>query len=397
MTKTLRPSVVRHTALALAVLALCGAAQAAESENTQATISFGMSAPMGGARSDRGLYNQYRGLTVDSLNGVLDLSYDRRLVEGGSSVRFEATDLFSDSRAMDLRWRQPGEWTWRASYHELLRRDPYTAHTGLQGAGTDTPQVQVPGAGATGSDLAFSLKRTGLGLALARVIDSHWQVEASLKGEKKEGSRLFGVGFTCPSPAAPGCRPATGIATGSAVLLLPEPVDTHHTQFEARLSYAGERLRMSAGYYASFFNNAHDSVRPGVPASLNNPLGSLLALGPGLQSILAQPVALPPDNQAQAFDLSGAYRFTPTTHGSFKLSYAVATQQQDFAASGFANVPAGVANLGGEVNTTLAQLGLSSRPWPRLALTAKLRFEDRDDKTPLALYNVEGSGAGALT
>ena len=143
---------------------------------------------------------------------------------------------------------------------------------------------------------------------------------------------------------APGCRPATGIATGSAVVLLPEPVDTHHTQFEARLNYAGEKLRMSGGYYGSFFNNSYGNITPGMPASLNNPLGSLLPLSSGLQSILSQPVALPPDNQAHVLDLTGAYTFTPSTHGTFKLSYSTAMQDQDYAASGFSAAPAGMAS-----------------------------------------------------
>lgn len=397
MTKTLRPSMARHTLMALAVLALCASVQAAEADNPESTITFGMSAPLGGAQGDRALYNQYRGLSADSLNGVLDLNYYRRHLDGGGSVRFDANDLGTDSRSLDLLWRRHGEWKLRFEYRELLRRDPNTAHTGLQGAGTDTPQVQALGSGQTGTDLAFSLKRTGLGLVVTREIDDRWQFEASLKGEKKEGTRLFGMGFTCPSPTAPGCRPATGIATGSAVVLLPEPVDTNHTQFEARLSYGGENLRMSGGYYASFFNNAYGSIRPGVPTSLYNPLGSLLPLGPGLQSILSQPVALPPDNQAQQFDVTGAYRFSPTTHATFKLAYGMAVQQQDFAASGFGNAPAGLANLGGEVDTTLVQLGLHARPTSKLTLSAKVRYDEVEDRTPLALYNVEGSGTGALT
>lgn len=397
MTQTIRPSVSRQTALALAVLAFCGAAQAAEPDNTEATVTFGLSAPFGGATADRALFNQYRGLTPDSANGVLDLSYYRRNADTGSAVRFDALDLFSDSRSFDLRWARQGEWKLRFNYQELLHRDPNTVKSGLLGAGTATPQVQVLGAGNSGQDLGLSLKRTGLGVAATRVIDSHWQFEASLKGEKKEGSRLFGIGMTCPSPVAPGCRTGTGIATGSAVVLLPEPVDTHHTQFEARLNYAGEKLRMSGGYYGSFFNNSYGSLTPGMPASLNNPLGSLLPLSVGLQSILSQPVALPPDNQAHVLDLTGAYTFTPTTHGTFKLSYSTAMQDQDYAASGFSTAPAGVANLGGEVNTTLVQLGLSSRPWPKLALTAKVRFEDTDDLTPLALYNVEGAAANNYT
>jgi MtrB/PioB family decaheme-associated outer membrane protein len=397
MTNTIRPSVARQTALALAVSAFCAVVQAAEPENTEATITFGLSAPMGGAREDRALFNQYRGLTSDGANGVLDLSYFRRNPDNGTAVRFDAADLFGDSRSLDLRWTKQGEWKLRVDYHELLHRDVNTLHSGLLGAGTATPQVQVLGAGNAGGDLNLRLKRTGMGVAVTRVIDSAWQFEASLKGEKKEGSRLFGVGMNCPSSVAPGCRSATGIATGSAVVLLPEPVDTNHTQFEARLNYAGEKLRMSGGYYGSFFNNAYGSITPGMPASLNNPLGSLLPLSSGLQSILSQPVALPPDNQAHVFDITGAYTFTPTTHGTFKLSYSTAAQEQDFAASGFNTAPSGVANLGGEVDTTLVQLGLSSRPWPKLALTAKLRYEDTDDRTPLALYNTEGAATNNYT
>lgn len=397
MTSTPRPTVSRQTALALAALAFCGVLQAAEPENAEATITFGLSAPFGGKAQDRTLFNQYRGLTPDSANGLLDLSYYRRNVDSGSAVRFDAADLFGDSRSLDLRWVQQGEWKFRLDYRELLRRDTQALHTGLLGAGTATPQVQALGAGNAGQDLNLGLKRTALGVALTRVIDNAWQVEASLKGEKKEGSRLFGIGMTCPSAVAPGCRPGTGIATGTAVVLLPEPIDTQHTQFEARLNYAGEKLRMSGGYYGSFFNNAHGALTPGVPASLYNPLGTLLPLSAGLQNILSQPVALPPDNQAHVLDLTGAYTFTPSTHGTFKLSYSKAVQEQDYAASGFSAGPAGVANLGGEVNTTLVQLGLSSRPWPKLALTAKLRYEDTDDQTPLALYNIEGVAANNYT
>ena len=41
-------------------------------------------------------------------------------------------------------------------------------------------------------------------------------------------------------------------------------------------------------------------------------------------------------------------------------------------------------------NTTLAQLGLTARPLAKLSLLANLRYEDKDDTTPLALYNLTG-------
>ena len=45
-------------------------------------------------------------------------------------------------------------------------------------------------------------------------------------------------------------------------------------------------------------------------------------------------------------------------------------------------------DVGGEhpVGTTLAQLGVVSRPIPKLTLSADLRYVDRSDKTPIAQY-----------
>ena len=74
---------------------------------------------------------------------------------------------------------------------------------------------------------------------------------------------------------------------------------------------------------------------------------------------------------------------------NFKLARGTATQTQNFAGAGFSLAPAGVTDLGGRVDTVLAQLGLSARPWAGTTLRAKLRYSDRDDRTPLANYNVE--------
>ncbi|MCA1481599.1 MtrB/PioB family outer membrane beta-barrel protein, partial [Bradyrhizobium sp. NBAIM08] len=135
----------------------------------------------------------------------------------------------------------------------------------------------------------------------------------------KEGSHLWGIGFTCPSAVAPGCAPGNGAQTGTGLLMLPEPVDARHSQVEARLSFARDKLNLSAGYYGSFYRNENGSLNPLVPGTLLNPLGSSLPLVPGLQPILSQPVALPPDNQAHQLDVTGSYSFTPTTLLNFKL------------------------------------------------------------------------------
>ncbi len=382
----------RKSVVAMAVLTTFGPAYAQTSE-MEASVSAGAGA-VSGNPSDRALFGQYNGLRKDDAYGLLDAYYSRRNAATGSIVELQGLNLGLDTRELKFLWKRQGDWRFSADYGELTRREPYTINTGLVGAGSTNPQVTRLGAPGSGSDLDLKIKRTSLGLAFSRFFGQAFQFEASLKGEKKEGARIFGIGMACPSAFAPACGPTTTANTGSAVLLLPEPIDARHAQVEARLTYADARLQLSGGYYGSFYNNSKSTLNPGIPGSLNGPLGNELPLSAGLQSILSLPVALPPDNQAHHFDLTGGYAFTPTTRANFKFAYARATQTQDFAGAGLTGAPAGIANLDGRVDTTLAQVGITSRPIAKLMLLAEARYEDRDDQTPIALYNQVNGALG---
>jgi MtrB/PioB family decaheme-associated outer membrane protein len=132
-------------------------------------------------------------------------------------------------------------------------------------------------------------------------------------------------------------------------------------------------------------------MNPAISGNLVNPNGTPLntstAPGSTLAGYLQQPVALSPDNQAHQFYVSGNYAFTQTTHGTFKYSHTHATQHENFSSMGLASAPAGVASLGGVLDTDVTQLGLTARPMPKLSVLANLRLEDKSDKTPLALYD----------
>ncbi|HXE50955.1 MAG TPA: MtrB/PioB family decaheme-associated outer membrane protein [Ramlibacter sp.] len=390
MTTIIRPDNTRLSLLALAMLSAFGTAQAQLAPAYEANASVGLGF-VSGDRADRSLYDQYNGLRPGShVFGIFDADYYRRDDTKGTAVDFQVTDVLNRDRELGFRWKKQGDWKFSADYRELQRRDPAIPNTGLIGAGTTTPQVvALPGGPGTGSDLDLKTQRTGLGFALSKVISSAWQFDASLQSEKKEGSRLWGIGFTCPSAVAPGCGAGTGANTGTGVLMLPEPIDSRHSQLEARVTFARDKLHLSAGYYGSFYRNENGSLNPSVPGSLFNPVGTLLPLSTGLQPILSQPVALPPDNQAHQLDLTGSYTFTPTTLLNFKLAYSQATQHDNFATAGLTNAPLGVGDLGGKVTTTLAQVGITARPMPKLSLSGNVRYEDRNDQTPLALYNVE--------
>lgn len=378
-----------HTVIAAALLAIVGAAHAEDESVTESSVTAGVGV-VSGDREDRALFGQYNGLRPDRGYGLLDFSYYRRNDTTGTMTTFRGMNVLGENRELHFLWKRQGNWKFATDYSELVRREPNTINTGLLGAGTATPQVvYLSGGPGTGSDLHLKTKRQGLGLAFSKWLSPAVEFQASLKSENKDGSRLFGNGFSCPSPVAPGCAPTTGANPGWAVLMLPQPIDSNHSQLEARISYAGQKLRLSGGYYGSFYNNSVSALVPGVPGSLNNPLGVLQPLNTGLQPILAQGLVLPPDNQAHHTDVTGVYVFTPTTRATFKLGAARATQDQSFASSGFAG-PAGVTDLDGRVDTTLAQVGFASRPIPKLSLLADFRRDDRDDRTPLALYNVIG-------
>lgn len=382
----------RPTLIVLAVFVTCAATQAqADSEDALPLVQGSVSVGLGfvdGSSADRAQFGQYNGLHNDrNWVGMLGMDYSLRDPENSKWVDFQADDLLGDTRELRLVWKNPGQWKFTADYGELVRSEPNTINTGTIGLGSTTPQVALLAGGAgTGTDFEMKTKRSGLGIGFSKIINSAVQFDVNLKSENKEGSRLFGIGMTCPSPIAPGCSGTTGINTGWALLMLPEPINSNHSQLEARVSYAQDKLRMSAGYYGSFYQNSNSTLNPGVPGSLNNPLGGPLALSAGLQPLLSQPVALAPDNQAHQLDVTGNYAFTDKTQGTFKLAYTTATQTDDFASAGLIGSPVGVANLGGKVNTTLARLGVTSRPIPKLSLLADWRYENKDDKTPIGSY-----------
>lgn len=380
----------RPSLLALALVSAFAPTAAQADAVVESSVSIGAGFVHQG-RADRALFDQYSGLQPnDHVFGLLGLDYYRRNDDDGSTAVLHASDLSNGNRELGLAWGRQGDWKFSARYGELLRREPLIPLSGILGHESATPTLVAVPPG-TGSEVDLSTKRSGLGFGFSKVLTSRLQLELSANTERKEGSRLFGIGFPCPSAIAPGCTGTSGAQVGSAVLFLPEPIDSDHHQVEARLAYAADALRLSVGYHGSFYRNNLGSINPSIPASLFNPTGTLLPVSPGLSTILSQPVALPPDNQAHHFDLTGAYLFTPTTQFNWKVARSRATQHDNFAASGLTGAPAGVAELGGSVTTTLAQVGFTSRPLAKLSLSGQFRYEDRDDDTPLALYNIEGT------
>jgi MtrB/PioB family decaheme-associated outer membrane protein len=388
--------------MALAMLAVFGPAWAGDDAVTELSrpsseVSVGV-AGVSGDRQDRSLFGQYNGLRKDDAYLMLDFDWVRRDDATGTWTIVEGRNLGTTSRELRAQYGPQGNWKVYGEYWELTRYYPRTVNSGSEGLGTTNPlinRLDVPG---TGSNLDLKTERKRATVGGEKWITPHLMFEASFVNEDKDGARLWGKGFTCPSGAAP-TPVCTALASGAnqwALLMVPEPISSTTRQIEAKLNFIGDRFTLIGGYYGSWYDNDYGALTPTVNGNLNNPLGlpmgtgTGVALTDGLRNILQMPMALPPDNQAHQFYLDGNYAFTHTTRATFKYAYTHATQNESFAAAGFTDAPPGRGDLGGELNTQLAQAGITSRPIPKLSLLANVRYEDQEDKTPIDLYNIEG-------
>ena len=389
--------------MALAMLAVFGPAWAdddavAELSKPSSSVTVGGAAVSGDSK-DRSIFGQYNGLRPDDAYLMLDFAYAHRDDATGTWTVVEGRNLGLESREIRAMYGPQGNWKIYGEYWELVRRYPRTINTSMEGAGTTTPiisRLDVPG---TGSDIDLKTERKRTTVGGEKYIMPNLLFQASFVNEDKDGARLWGRGFTCPSTAAPTpvCPALASGANQYALLLVPEPISSTTRQIDAKLNYMGAKLTLIGGYYGSWYDNDYSTLNPTVVGNLNNPLGlpmgtpTGVALTSGLRNILQLPMALPPDNQAQQFYIDGNYAFTNTTHATFKYAYTHATQNESFSAAGFTDAPPGRSDLGGRLDTTLAQAGITSRPLPKLSLMANVRYEDEDDKTPIDLYNTEGT------
>ena len=328
-----------------------------------------------GTAQDRAQFNQYGDFGINgNLVGTLGFDYSLRDQGANQWLEVHGSDLLNHQRELSLVDKAPGQSKWTLNYSELTRNEPYSVNSGLIGAGSTSPTLNPVAAG-NGAEIDLKTTRSAVGLGYTRIVNPTLQWQLDFKSEDKTGDRLFGLGVLCSPLFAASCN-ASNLST---LAVVPEPVNSNHSQIEARLTYTKDKLHLNAGYYGSFYRNSDASMALNAPGVVgNNPV-----------------LALAPSNQANQIDVGGNYAFTGSTQGTFKLAYAQATQSANFAGDGFTNAPAGVSNLAAVVNTTLADLGLSAHPAPKLSLLAKVHWEDRDDATPLANYDLSANGAAS--
>jgi MtrB/PioB family decaheme-associated outer membrane protein len=205
-------------------------------------------------------------------------------------------------------------------------------------------------------------------IAIDIKLTDHWAFNASAVSATKTGVKLTGVG---------------SVDTGHGVTV-PEPIHYTTNLLNAGFSYTGEASYLNIGYAGSIFKNDIDTwtaesiwTNNAVQGNVNRMIGA-------------------PDNQYHQIKAMAGYNFSKSTKLVVAGSRANATQNEPFIASGpFWYVPATSANA--KVINTNFMARLTSRLTSAFDVTASLRYEDRDDRTPYMQSIASGRDANGAT
>lgn len=334
---------------------------------------------IGSVSTDNQRYGMYNGQHDAGVFGIGEFSFVRRNDDTGTWLRATGRNLGIPQAELRLEHERQGHWQYFVELDQITRYTPYTVYSNLQGAGTaniSLPQTTnpTPAARSTRQISDLSTERLNARLGFNHMFGSEFELRVLFQNTEKKGQRLFGRGNS---------------ASGSTPVqeFLVEPIDTVTRQLDVTVNYTGSKLQLSGGYYGSLFQNANTQLNIAGGDSLLR-----LATGPSLPFSV---IALPPDNIAHQLHLAGAYQFAEKTNGTFKVAYSTASQHDSFASvpaptsgalpTGGLNM-SGRSDLGGKIDTTLINLGLTSRPLKNLSLLANVRYEDRNDVTSVARY-----------
>jgi MtrB/PioB family decaheme-associated outer membrane protein len=342
---------MKKTALCAALASAYGFAVAQEDPEIAALTKpeSALSAGVGYWTKDRPRLGTYDGMREKGAYWLLDAFINTRDDATGTWFTLDARDLGLDTRELRAEWARQGNIGVFVEYNRLVRDEPYTVFTGVTGIGTTTQRVPTPTAPVLG-EVHLGTVREGFGAGFSKILGGGYDFRVTARSEDKTGDRLWGRGGQ-PEFAA-------------------EPINSTTRQLEAILAYTSKRFQVQGGYYGSWYTNRNalvDTARQSGAGVLSE------------QFFLS----LPLDNQAHQGFVNGGYNFSDTTRGTFKLAYTRATQDEPIpVGTGVAVFSGAPTHLDGRLDTTLAQVGLTSRTSDSFSWLASLRYHDSNEKTP---------------
>ena len=332
---------------------------------------------VGYVTDDAYFFGRYNGLQSKGAYLVGDIDA-RKFNEDGRFWRIRGTNLGLESRYLRLEGGKQGRHKFFLEWDELPNYRNNTGQTPFGGVGTDN--LTLPSGFSIGppvsnlSPFELQTKRERVKAGASFVAKQRWLFDIDFSHENKQGVDAVGGAIATAT---------NQLVRFTNTSLLPEPIDQDTDLVNATLSYAGEDGQLDLTYHASFFDNSYASLTWQDPFNPTTGAGSM---------------ALAPDNEFHQLSLTGAYSLPYRSRLTGVASMGRMTQNQKFqpytVGGSTSTLPSD--SLDGEVWVLNGQLKLSSRPITKLRLNAELRYDERDNQTPVQTYSyvILDEGAG---
>lgn len=378
--------------LPLALL-LTGPALAADEEDQKAQVEQEYEVGAYVLDEDAWRFGKYTGLTDDGTELLLDFRLESRPEWNSGETRswsLQGWRLGLDSRRLEFEYQNQGSWEFEAAYRETpnyLFADGVTPFSGAGSSLLELPAGWVGPAGGTTASFAAledSLvpvssywQRKRLDLEYDRNIGRDWSFDISWRHETKEGDGAFGgvFGYDGLNPRA---------------VVLPAPVDWETDIMEAAFDYGTQRYQLGFAAYASWFGNNDTAL------AWQNPYGARSTWAPAAGYPTGYgSAALAPDNHALRFRVYGGVNISPTTRLSGDVAFGEMEQDDTllpYTVNPLLNVPAALPRASAEakVRTFHANARFTMRPLKRLGVLANFTLDERDNRTPQAVWQYVG-------
>ena len=205
----------------------------------------------------------------------------------------------------------------------------------------------------------LSTKRRKYDAGVGYSLTSAWDVSANVTTEHKDGLKPLGT---------------VSRNTGSDIsAIIPDVIAFDTNQINVALNRKGQKSFVTGTYYGSFFSNNVSFM------SWQN-----WATGPAGTGTV-NTISSPPANDFNQVSATGGYTFSRKAKLVASGSYARNTQNAAFLTNPTTPIVP-VTSLNGLVLTTDFTAKFTANPSRKLALAASYKFDDRDNRTPIHIY-----------
>jgi len=340
-------------------------------------------------------YGKYSGLTDSGAYAMFNFKLEKRPDPKSSDTtrwRFQGWRVGLDSRRIEFDYNQQGTQRFKVDYREIPNN---RFNDGLTPFRRQSPGVWElapawnidPNNSTTRGfrnleenlvGLSIDTKRRRLELAYDRKLGSKWKLDLDYRHETKQGQRTFGSTFGYNFVNVRG-------------VILPAPVDYTTDTLEAMFGYGASRAQINFGIYASFFSNSKNTL------VFQNPYAHQSQWADAVKYPDSQGrSALEPDNSYLQFRVNGGLYFGSATR--LVADFSVGTMKQNDLLLPYTvnpdlviNTPVPLQKTDARINTTMFNLRLTSKLARRLGLAVNYRYNDRDNKTPQAVFPYIGA------